>query len=188
MRDDEALAFAIEELTRLIEIPSVSDEEHEVMQLLASRCRAFGLPVRTQEVPGAGPNLIVGWFDEPTLLLTAHLDTIVPTWRTDHRATTDGTIVRGLGAQDDKGCAVAILLAMLLAREAVPVLDRLPVALGFCVDEEVLGKGSKLMADVMRPPFVHRGRRFVTDQSRRSSRRGSSRDGCGSPVDRDTAR
>lgn len=154
MRDDEAIDFAVAELTRLIEIPSYSDDERAVMDVLASRCSAFDLPVRTQEVPGAGPNLVVGWFDEPTLLLTAHMDTIVPTWRTDHRASVDGTVVRGLGAQDDKGCAVAILLAMLLARENVPAIDRLPVALGFCVDEEVQGKGSKLMADVMRPPFV----------------------------------
>jgi acetylornithine deacetylase/succinyl-diaminopimelate desuccinylase-like protein len=97
---------------------------------------------------------VVGWYPEPTLLLTAHLDTIVPMWPTDHRASVDGTIVRGLGAQDDKGCAVAVLLAMLMARDAVAAIDRLPVALGFCVDEEVAGKGSKQMADEMRPPFV----------------------------------
>ncbi|MEX0983490.1 MAG: M20/M25/M40 family metallo-hydrolase [Actinomycetota bacterium] len=154
MREDEALGFVIDELTRLIEIPSVSDQEHEAMRHLADRCRRLDLPVDEQPVPGAGPNLVVGWDVAPTLLLTAHIDTIVPMWQTDHRASVDGTIVSGLGAQDDKGCAVAILLAMLMARdEGVPV-ERLPVALGFCVDEEVGGKGSRAMADSLRPPFV----------------------------------
>lgn len=154
MRDDEALGFVLDELTRLIEIPSVSDDEHAAMMHLADRCRRLDLPVEEQPVPGAGPNLVVAWDRSPTLLLTAHIDTIVPTWPTDHRAVVDGTTVSGLGAQDDKGCAVAILLALVMARnEGVPV-ERLPVALGFCVDEEVGGKGSRAMADSMRPPFV----------------------------------
>jgi len=154
VRDDEALRFAIDELARLIEIPSVSDREHEAMKHLALRCRQLDLPVEEQPVAGAGPNLLVGWDPSPTLLLTAHIDTIVPTWQTDHRATVDGSVVHGLGAQDDKGCAVAILLALLMARDAGMPVERLPVALGFCVDEEVGGKGSRAMADSMRPPFV----------------------------------
>jgi succinyl-diaminopimelate desuccinylase len=149
-----ATRWAIDELVRLIEIPSVSDREHEAMTYLASRCRELDLPTETQSIPGAGPNVLVSWSDDPALLLTAHIDTIVPTWMWDGRAQVDGTVVRGLGAQDDKGCAVAILLGSLMARDEGAAIERLPVALGFCVDEEVRGKGSKAMADALRPAFV----------------------------------
>jgi acetylornithine deacetylase/succinyl-diaminopimelate desuccinylase-like protein len=155
--DDEALAWAIDELVRLIEIGSISDHEHEVMEYVAVRCRALGFPTSTHSIAGAGPNVLVRWGDHGApldLLLTAHLDTIAPIWDWDGRARVDGTVVTGLGAQDDKGCAVAILLAALLAREAGVPMDRLPIALGFVVDEEVGGKGSKAMATELRPRYV----------------------------------
>lgn len=154
MDDTTAIRWAIDELVRLIEIPSVSDHEHEAMAYLESRCRALGLPTQTQAIPGAGPNVVVSGSDHPALLLTAHIDTIVPTWIWDGRARVGGSVVHGLGAQDDKGCAVAILLGLLMARDDGAEIERLPVALGFCVDEEVRGKGSKAMADALRPAFV----------------------------------
>ena len=157
MNEDEAVAWVIEELVRLIEIRSVSDHEHEVMDHLEGRCRGLGLPTSTHPIAGAGPNVLVRWGDQAApldLLLTAHLDTISPVWDWDGRARVDGTMVTGLGAQDDKGCAVAILLGALLAREEGVQLDRLAVGLGFVVDEEVGGKGSRAMATELRPRYV----------------------------------
>jgi acetylornithine deacetylase len=152
--DATAIRWAIDELVRLVEIPSASDHEHEAMAHLAARCRELDLPAEVHPVQGSGPNVLVSWSDRPALLLTAHIDTILPTWIWDGRARVEGSVVSGLGAQDDKGCAVAILLGLLMARDDGAEIERLPVALGFCVDEEVRGKGSKAMADALRPAFV----------------------------------
>src|SRR5262249_53464836 len=67
------------------------------------------------------------------------------------RAVVDGDLVYGLGAQDDKGCIVACLLAALIARDAGAELADLPVLLGFTVDEEQDGTGSEALADLLRP-------------------------------------
>ena len=56
---------------------------------------------------GSADNLLVGWSERPELLLTAHVDTIRPTWDWDGAVEVRGDLVYGLGAQDDKGCVVA---------------------------------------------------------------------------------
>lgn len=157
MDEDEAMTWAIDELVRQIEIRSISDGEHELMVYLHTRCLELGFPATSHPIAGAGPNVVVRWdgaTDAPDLLLTAHTDTIDPAWAWDDRASVDGTRVTGLGAQDDKGCAVAIMLGALLAREAGVDLTTSSVALGFVVDEEVGGKGSRRLADELRPRFV----------------------------------
>ena len=154
MDDRTAVRWAVDELVELIERRSISDHEHEVMDHLADRCRELGFPTSVHAIDGAGPNVLVrfGPADaSPDLLLTAHLDTIAPVWDWDGRARVDDTVVYGLGAQDDKGCAVAILLGALMARDDGVRLEDLSVALGFVVDEEVGGKGSRTMADELRP-------------------------------------
>ena len=157
MNEDEAVAWAIEELVAQIEIRSISDHEDRMMAYLDDRCRALGFPTTVQPIEGAGPNVVVRWdgrTDPPDLLLTAHTDTIDPVWDWRDVATVEGTVVTGLGAQDDKGCGVAILLGAVLAREAGVDLSATSVALGFVVDEEVGGKGSRALADSLRPRFV----------------------------------
>ena len=157
MNEDEAVAWAIEELVAQIEIRSISDHEDRMMAYLDDRCRALGFPTTVQPIEGAGPNVLVRWdgrTDPPDLLLTAHTDTIDPVWDWRDVATVEGTVVTGLGAQDDKGCGVAILLGAVLAREAGVDLSATSVALGFVVDEEVGGKGSRALADSLRPRFV----------------------------------
>jgi len=157
MDESDAVAWAIDELVRQIEIRSISNHEHDLMSYLEHRCAEIGFPVTSQAIPGAGPNVLVRWdgaTSAPALLLTAHGDTIHPVWEWDDKARVDGTVVSGLGAQDDKGCAVAILLGALLAREAGVDLEGSSVALGFVVDEEVGGKGSRALADELRPRFV----------------------------------
>lgn len=153
--DAESLRdLATRELVDLIEITSYSDHEHEVVAHVARRCDDLGLPVRRQAVEGAADNLLIGWSDRPELLLTAHLDTIRPTWDWKGRADVRGDQVFGLGAQDDKGCVVSAILSLIMARDAGVPLESLSVGVGLCVDEERGGKGSLAMAAALRPPFV----------------------------------
>lgn len=139
---------------RLVEITSYSGREHEIVDHLEQRLRSLGLPAHRQPVPGAADNLLVVWDEHPRLLLTAHVDTIEPTWEWNGRAELRGSAVHGLGAQDDKGCVVACLLALLMARDDGVPIESLPIGVGFCVDEEVGGKGSSAMARELRPELV----------------------------------
>jgi acetylornithine deacetylase/succinyl-diaminopimelate desuccinylase-like protein len=150
----DPLAFALDELVRLVGIRSYSDEEHAIVETLEQRCRELELPVRRQPVEGSADNLVIGWADRPALLLNAHVDTVRPTWPWDGRAAVDGTIVSGLGAVDDKGGVVACLLAMVLARGSGAPLERRAVGVGLTVDEERGGKGSIVMARELRPAHV----------------------------------
>ena len=146
--------LARRELVDLVAITSFSDQEHEAVEHLVTRCVELGLPARRQPVEGSADNLLVGWSERPELLLTAHVDTIRPTWDWDGTVEVRGDLVIGLGAQDDKGCVVSALLALLMAQDAGVPVASLPVAVGLCVDEERGGKGSLVMAQALRPRFV----------------------------------
>jgi acetylornithine deacetylase len=149
-----ALAFVRDELTRLVEIPSFSDEEEEIVDHVERTCTGLGLPCRRLPVDGSADDLVIGWSERPELLLTAHLDTIRPTWDFEARAEVRGDRIYGLGAADDKAGVVACLLGLLLARDGGVPVESLPVGVGLCVDEEVGGKGSIAMARELRPRFV----------------------------------
>ena len=146
--------LARRELVDLVAITSFSDEEHLAVDHLVARCAELGLPAHRQPVEGSADNLLVGWGERPELLLTAHVDTIRPTWDWDGTVEVRGDRVVGLGAQDDKGCVVAALLALLMAQDAGVPVESLPVGVGLCVDEEHGGKGSLAMASALRPRFV----------------------------------
>lgn len=146
--------LARRELVDLVGITSFSDHEHQAVDHLVGRCDALELPVRRQPVEGSADNLLVGWSDRPELLLTAHVDTVRPTWQWDGEADVRGDLIYGLGAQDDKGCIVAAMLALLMSRDAGVPIESLPVGVGFCVDEERGGKGSLAMANDLAPRFV----------------------------------
>lgn len=154
MDDAEAMAWARTELCALVDIASPSGEEDQVATYLLQRLPQLDLPVRPMPVPGCGPNLLVGWDASPRLLLTAHLDTVVPSWTRDWHSRLEGTVVHGLGSQDDKGCLVTGILALLMARDDGMPLESGSVGLGLCVDEELGGTGSMRMAAELRPPFV----------------------------------
>ena len=83
------------------------------------------------------------------------MDTVTPDWA--WTASRDGDVVRALGAADCKGSVIAFALGMLLAREEGVDLPSMPVALGICVDEELLGRGSIVMAGAIAPRFVVAG-------------------------------
>ena len=155
MNGADARAWVERELLDLVSIYSPSGKEHDAVDHLAARCATWGLPVARMPVDGAADDLIIGWSTRPALLLTAHIDTVTPTWSWE--ASVDGDMVRGLGAGDCKGSVVAFALGMLLARERGVDLASMPVALGVCVDEELLGRGSIVMAEALRPRFVIAG-------------------------------
>ncbi len=93
--------------------------------------------------------------------MTAHIDTVTPTWSWEAEAA-DG-VVRGLGAADCKGSVIAFSLGLVLALERGVDLPEMSVALGVCVDEELLGRGSIVMAEAQRPRFVIAGEPSLLD-------------------------
>ena len=131
---DDLAASVQRDLVELVEISSVSGEEHAVVDHLERRCAELGLPCRRMPVGGGADDLLIGWHERPSLLITAHVDTIRPTWEWSGEAEVrDGRVI-GLGAQDDKACVVAALHGLLMAREAGVSLETLPVGIGLCVD------------------------------------------------------
>ncbi len=151
---DDLTTWARDELVEMVGITSTSCEEHALVEHLERRCADLGLPVRRMPVAGAADDLLIGWDARPSLLITAHLDTIRPMWPWSGEASVRDGRVYGLGAQDDKACIVAAIQGMLLARDAGAPVEDLSVGIGLCVDEEIGGTGSIEMARALRPPFV----------------------------------
>jgi acetylornithine deacetylase/succinyl-diaminopimelate desuccinylase-like protein len=147
---DEDLRWTTEELVRLIRIPSPYGEETAILEHLERRIADLGGRARRIPVDEGRWNLVVAGSEHPELLLVAHVDTIRPTWDWEPHALVSGTVVRGLGAQDDKG-GVATLLSLLRWFGG-----QLPeaVGLGFTVDEEWGGTGSAALAEALRPRAV----------------------------------
>jgi acetylornithine deacetylase/succinyl-diaminopimelate desuccinylase len=153
MSDFDAFGWARDLLVTLVEIPSVSGAEHDVAAHVEQLVAGLGVPVRRQEVPGHGPNLLIGPAEAP-LMLTAHLDTVPASWDWDGRAVVEGTLVHGLGALDDKGSVVACLLTLRLLLESGVDPAVLPISIGLTVDEEEDGTGSMALAALVAPPYV----------------------------------
>lgn len=147
---DEDLRWVTGELARLVEIPSPYREEVAILEHLERRIEELGGRPRRVEVGEDAWNLLVPGSDAPELLFVAHVDTIRPTWEWEPRATVEGTIVRGLGAQDDKGGVATLLLLLRWFGGQLPEA----VGLGFTVDEEWGGTGSAALADALRPRAV----------------------------------
>ena len=155
MNDADARAWVARELLDLVAIASPSEKEHDAVDHLEARCGTWGLPVARLPVDGAADDLLIGWSDRPALLLTAHIDTVTPTWPWE--ADLDGDVVRGLGAGDCKGAVIAFALGLVLAIERGVDLRSMPLAFGVCTDEELLGRGSIAMANELQPRSVIAG-------------------------------
>lgn len=150
MNSADARSWVVEELTRLVEIPSPSGEEGEIIDYLRERLSALELPWKSVPTPGGNDNLVVG-ADTPDLVLAAHVDTIRPAWPWSGRAEVRAGVLWGLGAADDKGGVVAALLALVLAREGGVDPARAGVAVALTVDEERTGTGSVAVASLLCP-------------------------------------
>ena len=108
---NQFLSDAVELLKALIETPSVSRNEENAANLLASYLDKWQLPYGRE-----ANNLWVGcpdWQnDRPTLMLNAHIDTVKPvsTWTRDpYKASQEGDILYGLGSNDCGGGLVSLL-------------------------------------------------------------------------------
>jgi acetylornithine deacetylase/succinyl-diaminopimelate desuccinylase-like protein len=154
LRSAELLTWAREELIKLIEIPSVSGKEQQILTYLEKRAKELDLPVCRSAVSSSQWNLLVGNCSAPRLIFVAHMDTVKPAWKGATGIRVRGERVWGLGAVDDKGGIVACLLALMLAREAGVPLEELPVAVGLTIDEEVNGTGSLAMAKSFQPAYA----------------------------------
>jgi len=150
----DPLAWATNELVRQVQIPSYTGEEAVFADYLCRRFEELGFPVVRNPVSPGRDNLIVGWTDNPTFALVAHMDTIRPNWEHSGQAEVHGTDLKGLGSLDDKGGIVALLLGLLMAREAGVPLQKLPVIVGFTIDEEGDGTGSLELARTYHPRYA----------------------------------
>lgn len=111
MEQNTYLNDAVELLKALIETPSVSRNEEEAANVLASYLDKWGLPYGRE-----ANNLWVGCLDwdnnRPTLMMNAHIDTVKPvaTWnRMPYVAQLEGDKLYGLGANDCGGGLVSLL-------------------------------------------------------------------------------
>ncbi len=134
--DKDDLNFrAIEILTELLKIESVSGKEKPLIEVLSEKLRQRGFEVRIQEVENCGGNLLAQRGKSP-LLFATHLDT-VPSW--GHPYYLNPKVFKGKifgrGAIDSKGQIGALLLASELTED--------PMNIAFFCDEERGGKGSK---------------------------------------------
>jgi len=142
-----------ERLVELVEIFSPSGEETEIVEHLAGLLEQEGLEPRRIATPGGVDNLVVGAV-EPHLVLTAHVDTIRPSWQWGGRAEVRDGAVFGLGAVDNKAGVVAALEALRIAAAGGVDIASVGTAIAFTVDEEVGGTGSLAVAESLRPTYT----------------------------------
>ena len=142
----------------LIEVPSVSGEEHAVGAWLQSYLASLNLTIERQTVPplashpDAAPrfNLLAfpGTHRDTRVLLTSHIDT-VPPWIPYYvpRPHAANPAIRGRGANDDKAAVAAQVRAQaeLLADGAIAPGD---AALLFVVGEEIGGDGMQTVNEL----------------------------------------
>ncbi len=105
--ETEELERAIEHLVSLVNAPSVTGNEAPAVDEAERIARdALGLPVLRMEAKPGRDNLLIGDAN-PRVILCTHLDTVPP----HIDASVDATHVRGRGACDAKGVAIAMLYA-----------------------------------------------------------------------------
>jgi acetylornithine deacetylase len=125
------------ELTRaLIDIPSVTGDEAEVVRFLSSFLEGLHYHVETQEVEKGRPNIIASIGDAPRVVFSTHTDTVPP-----HIASSeDEEYIYGRGACDAKG----IIAAQIFAAEQLRAGGNYEVGLLFVVDEELSSTGARV--------------------------------------------
>ena len=133
----------IERLGRLVATHSISREEAAIADLVRDEFAATGLQVERE-----GNNLwcALGDAPRPRLLLNSHLDTVPPGagWTGDpwHLRRVDDRLV-GLGANDAKGCVVAMIQAVLELKRTLASGTPLggTIVLALTAEEEINGAG-----------------------------------------------
>lgn len=137
-------ADPIELLVRLVETPSVSGNEAAVVELIRAELASIGL---APKISGRNVWCVVeGRRPGRTLLFEPHIDTVPssPAWTTDPwKAVRGNGRVQGLGANDVKGGAAAMIFAI---RELVKDRDFAgTLVFAACCDEETGGQGLEVL-------------------------------------------
>lgn len=99
--------IALEIARRLIDIPSVTGEETNVLLALEELLTGMGLPVERQMVAENRWNIFAGWNGDDTVAFSTHVDT-VPPW---YPSRVEKEMVYGRGACDTKGIIASMLVA-----------------------------------------------------------------------------
>ena len=137
MRDDEVLALH----RSLVGIPSPSGQEDAIATFVGRL-----LQDRSVDVLRQGNNVVAVAGQGPTLLFNTHLDAVPASqaWTfPPHAATVRDGRVYGLGSNDAKGCAAAMVAAFLRLRKAPSPSIR--VVLTLVSEEETGCKGTELL-------------------------------------------
>jgi len=143
----------IERLAKFVAIPSISRDERALADVLCADLQAAGLKLERQ-----ANNIwcAVGDQPRPRLLLNSHLDTVPPGdgWSGDPftlRRMDDRLV--GLGANDAKGCVVALITAVLRWKARLERGQSLggTIVLALTAEEETSGAGLGTILDALRP-------------------------------------
>ena len=123
------------ELTRkLIDIPSVTDDEAALCDFLASYLKSLGYSVELQPVEDKRSNLLATTGAPPRIVFSTHLDTVPP----HIPSSEDSAYIYGRGACDAKG----IIAAQIFAAEKLRAAGIRELGLLFTVDEELASAGA----------------------------------------------
>lgn len=133
----------------LIDVPSPTDEEFAVGELLDTRLTALGFATQRQEVTPRRFNLLALAGGTPRVVINSHIDT-VPPWFASRE---DDEHVYGRGACDTKG----IIAAMVAAGERLLARGIRDFAYLFVVGEETDSIGAKSANEA----FADLGSEFV---------------------------
>ncbi|NPA15082.1 MAG: M20/M25/M40 family metallo-hydrolase [Deferribacteres bacterium] len=136
--------YVLNQLVRLVSIPSVSGQEGELLFYLEEELANLAVDFERQRVEGSWYNILVGKTQEPSLIIAAHVDTVAPVDGIPPKPLVEDGFIKGLGVVDDK-CGVATMLG--LCRAFGKELADKGVLLAFLVDEEKSGLGSETLAD-----------------------------------------
>ncbi|HVF27136.1 MAG TPA: M20/M25/M40 family metallo-hydrolase, partial [Pyrinomonadaceae bacterium] len=125
------------ELTRaLIDIPSVTGDEAEVVRFLSSYLEGLQYRVETQEIEKNRANIIASTGAAPRVVFSTHTDTVPP----HITSSEDEDYIYGRGACDAKG----IIAAQIFAAEQLRAGGNHEVGLLFVVDEELSSTGARV--------------------------------------------
>ncbi|MBK9120586.1 MAG: M20/M25/M40 family metallo-hydrolase [Phycisphaerales bacterium] len=143
----------IARLVRYVAIRSLSRAEDALADAICADLAAEGLRAERR---GNNVWCAVGDAPRPRLLLNSHLDTVPPGagWRHDPwEPQLEGGRLSGLGANDAKGCVVALLEAFLALYRALRAGAALggTVVLALTAEEETSGAGLGTIRDALAP-------------------------------------
>ncbi len=130
----------------MIDIPSVTGDEAEVVCFLSSFLEDLHYRVETQEIEKNRANIIASIGDAPRIVFSTHTDTVPP----HIRSSEDEEYIYGRGACDAKG----IIAAQILAAEQLRAGGMNDVGLLFVVDEELSSAGARVANNHPRAALV----------------------------------